>query len=164
MKTRHLLFSFILIAVIFSLASCSNGDDAVPIPEGDYVNCDIDGVSFSSDIVAASYGLDIFAITGMTLSGEQFVNITIFNPTQGETYNLEDITSQLNETNVTAAIELDENYTARRNVGSGTITLSYFDGETAAGTFSVVAEHWDGEDTTITITNGEFSTTSIIQL
>ncbi|NJX15811.1 hypothetical protein [Tamlana crocina] len=160
-----------LILCVFGmvLLSCSKNNNneenpGLTNPDGDYVICNIDDKSFSSEYVAASYGLDIFAITGITLNGEKFVNVTIFNPVEGKTYTLNKIVDEYVETNVTTATELDENYTARRNIGSGTITLTYFDGESAAGTFSVEAVHEDDPDKKISITNGKFSATSIIEL
>lgn len=167
------LINFMLLCVIgMILLSCSS-DSTASIPDGNYVTCNLDGTSFTSSsmLTGASYGYNILTISGISIDGEKFVSIGIYNPVKGKTYNLIDDVDEKDkipglkpEIGITAANELDENYIARPYVGSATITLTFFDGESASGTFSAEAVHEDDPDRKISITNGKFSITSVIEL
>lgn len=167
--------TYLLLLTVLLLSACTKSDSAITTkPDGDYVTCKIDGKEFTSEIAAASYStfnelggtFTSFAITGMTIDGEQFVNISILNPVEGKTYTLHEfnIEDEWNLTSITVATALDENYTAQWGIGSGTIKLEHFNKKSASGTFSAVVEHEDVANKTISITDGKFSVTSIIQI
>ncbi|KJD36025.1 hypothetical protein PW52_05250 [Tamlana sedimentorum] len=153
---KHLL---LLLAFTLLFFNCETDSDT---PSGDYVTCKINGDSFTSTYTAGYYSFDILSITGIELSSEKFVNITILNPIEGATYNLGAISDETDVSSITAGLSEYENYTAGFDYGSGTITLTHFDDNSAAGTFSVIAEFEEDEGGSIEITSGKFSVTSFL--
>lgn len=153
---KHFLLLFVFTLLFFNCEP----DEEIIQADGDYVTCEINDETFSSSIALGAYYANTLAITGSILGTEEFVNITISNPVEGATYNLQAITDETDVTSITAGLGNDLNYTAGFNYGSGTITLTHFDDDSAAGTFNVIAEFEEGGGSTIEITSGKFSITS----
>ncbi len=155
---KNLLF---LLLATSLLLSCKK--ETVDVVDGDYIKCTINEESFSSSFfVGATYVMDIFVITGTSNNGFDFTSLTIVNPEEGKTYKIEEINNELNGTGITVATEtLGATYQASyASGGFGSITLTHFDGKSAAGTFNAEPIEVDGNKTT-TITNGKFSISSI---
>lgn len=160
---KALTNQIIILLISTSLFNCSSNNPDNLNPDGDYLTCDISNNSFNATYTAGAYAVNTLAITGMILGTDEFVNITIYNPVEGTTYNLESITNEVNTTSITVSTATDEYYTAGYEYGSGTITLSYYDGNSAAGNFDVIADYEGIGDGSVSITDGEFSVTSIIK-
>ncbi|MCB4808560.1 hypothetical protein LG651_09865 [Tamlana sp. 62-3] len=157
---KQLLTLFLSSLFLFNCSENSESETENFKPDGHYITCKLNGESFEPTLTLGSYSTKYLTITGSTKNPGKIIIITIENPEKGKTYNLNNNDSEVDLTSILVETETDKKYSANFSKGSGSITLTHLDEDSAAGIFNAITVYNDDNNDTIKITSGKFSLTS----
>lgn len=162
----HIKLSILFCSItLLVMGSCEKDNvEKATKPDRNHISCKFDGEQFTSSYVSAEYEPSA-ATPKITIAGGaditnlfiDVINLHIPDPMEGRTYNLANVSG------VWATGSYDETFYTALGIGggSGTVSITYFDGEAIAGTFNLVATTSKEK---LKITEGEFSVINIIEL
>lgn len=148
-----------LTIVLFTLLSCSSDDGDNSITPETFIKFSINGTNYEfTDIITAESGMiTINGNNGAGLTDPGDTQIALWLPLALEngTFSVEDSFDATHQISFTSeSLNFDFDFAE-----SGSITLSQTTGEYIEGTFTATVTNSD--DTTITITNGQFKAYSM---
>jgi hypothetical protein len=149
------LFTFMILAAVIGLSSCSNDDDNDNNGSGGSMTLKHDGTSWSASLaVAAANTNGVLSVTGSDMSANQ-CNVTLYNIPGTGTYDLGVSMSNPNTGRWTQGLGQNDTYTTMVGQGTGTCTITELTSSRVSGTFEFTGKNTLGNS--VTITAGSFS-------